>query len=291
MLRDRMVGALVLFLFLAASSLAVQAQSNGPTYTTIDVPGTTSAVAYGINNKGDIVGVASFASHPERGWVLTNGSFKFLGVPNNGFSSYATGINDSNQVVGYYYTGIDYIQHGFLYSGGTFTTIDPPGSAGTACWKINNAGVILGRYFDANYVIHVFTLANGTYTTIDYPGANATDAGGINNKNQVVGSYNNSQIHGFVFANGNYFTTDFPGAYGTVNTAINDNLVIVGAESAAFGERSHGFRRSSQGKYAHIDYPDPSAIETDPYAINNHGVIVGSYLDSNLIPHAMMVTP
>jgi uncharacterized membrane protein len=282
---SRMVRPLAL-VFLAVSSLAVHAQSNVPTYTEIIVPGTTSAVAYGINNKGDIVGSASFASHPERGWVLTNGSFKFFGVPNNGFSSYATGINDSNQVVGYYYTGIDYIQHGFLYSGGAFTVIDPPGSAGTACWKINNAGVILGRYVDANYVVHVFTLANGTYTIIDYPGAAATDAGGINNKNQIVGDYNDSvdgRLHGFVLANGNYFTTDFPGAYGTFNTAINDNLVIVGTESAAFGERAHGFRRSSQGKYAHIDYPDPSVIETDPYAINNHGVIVGSYTDSNLV--------
>jgi hypothetical protein len=39
---------------------------------------------------------------------------------------------------------------------GTFTTVDPPGSASTGAGPINPAGLIAGIYFDANFVEHGF---------------------------------------------------------------------------------------------------------------------------------------
>ena len=55
-----------------------------------------------------------------------------LDDPKAGNGTYAYGINVSGQVVGYY---LDYIGggiHGFLYSGGTYTTLDDPAPGQTA---------------------------------------------------------------------------------------------------------------------------------------------------------------
>jgi probable HAF family extracellular repeat protein len=46
---------------------------------------------------------------------------------NGGAALRALGINDSGQIVGWYQdTSIRATAHGFLYSGGTYTTLDPP---------------------------------------------------------------------------------------------------------------------------------------------------------------------
>jgi len=42
--------------------------------------------------------------------------------------------------------------HGFLYSGGTFTTLDVPGSLLTQAFGINDSGEIVGRFVDGTVV-------------------------------------------------------------------------------------------------------------------------------------------
>jgi hypothetical protein len=54
----------------------------------------------------------------------------------------------------------------------TFTTFDPPGSAGTFSTSINPAGAITGYYATANNIPHAFLRSrDGTFTMIDFPGA------------------------------------------------------------------------------------------------------------------------
>src|SRR5262249_25121844 len=49
--------------------------------------------------------------------------------------------------------------HGFLYSGGTYTTLDDPlGTKGTVAGGINDTGQIVGGYFDSNGTEHGFLL-------------------------------------------------------------------------------------------------------------------------------------
>jgi probable HAF family extracellular repeat protein/VCBS repeat-containing protein len=63
--------------------------------------------------------------------------------------TYAEGINDLGQVVGYYFDNSGL--HGFLYSGGSYTTInDPLATQGTVATGINNKGEIVGDYFDGS---------------------------------------------------------------------------------------------------------------------------------------------
>jgi probable HAF family extracellular repeat protein len=80
------------------------------------------------------------------GFLDSGGSFTTLDDPSAGSGvfifggTYATGINASGQIVGYYndssgashaflYSGGSNVAHGFLDSGGTYTTIDDPSAA------------------------------------------------------------------------------------------------------------------------------------------------------------------
>jgi probable HAF family extracellular repeat protein len=110
----------------------------------------------------------------------------------------AVGINDHDQIVGYYYDSNDHA-NGFLYSNGKYTTLDDPlGVDGTFATGINNKGQIVGYYQDLNGT-HGFVYSGGTYTNVEDPlgGSNAL---GINNNGQIVGYYGGADrlVHGFV---------------------------------------------------------------------------------------------
>ncbi len=87
----------------------------------------------------------------------------------------AYGINATGQIVGYYEDdgtafGLD---HGFLYSGGNYTTLDDPSAnAGTFAQGINDSGQIVGYYTNTASGNHGFLYnpaGGGTYTTLDDP--------------------------------------------------------------------------------------------------------------------------
>jgi len=93
------------------------------------------------------------------------------------------------------------IPHGFLLSGGVYTTIDVPGSTGTIAYGINNSGEIVGEYFVGGGVTpHGFLYSEGIFTPLDVPGAISTYASGINDAGEIVGSYTDANfgLHGFL---------------------------------------------------------------------------------------------
>src|SRR5262249_19300260 len=110
----------------------------------------------------------------------------------------AFGINASGQIVGYY----DNTQrHGFLYSGGTYTTLDVPMTTYTEADGINDLGHVVGTY-QAGGKFLGYIYRNGRSTTLDAPlGTVETVAQGVNNADQVVGFYigSNSVFHGFLW--------------------------------------------------------------------------------------------
>ena len=121
--------------------------------------------------------------------------------------------------------------HGFLYVNGTFSTIDVPGSSFTEANGINNAGHIVGRFFDSKGNSHGFLDVNGTFSTIDVPGASFTGANGINDAGQIIGGFLDSKGNphqGFINVNGTFGTIDVPGAQIIVVNGINDAGHIVG---------------------------------------------------------------
>jgi hypothetical protein len=61
----------------------------------------------------------------------------------------ASGINTAGQIVGFFSLDRGATVHGFVDTGGNFSTIDVPGSVSTDAWGINAAGQIVGVFLDA----------------------------------------------------------------------------------------------------------------------------------------------
>ena len=178
-------GAVLVLGVLAATLFSALAS----TFTTIDIPGATVIQAFGINNRGQIVGrYIPAGGRFLRGYVLDHGTFTTIDVPGVTFTdtTEAIGINDRGQIVGAYTTGGEFVghTHGYVLDHGTFTTIDVPGATGgTVAFGINNRGQIVGIYRTTSG-LYSFLLDHGTFTTIDVPGAGY--ASGINDRGQIV---------------------------------------------------------------------------------------------------------
>jgi probable HAF family extracellular repeat protein len=100
--------------------------------------------ASGINAAGQIVGVFLDGTGLH-GFLNTGGVFT-IDAP-GAVDTDTSGINDAGQIVGFFSdaTGAG---HGFLLTGGVFTSIDVPGALDTKAFGINAAGQIVGPFSD-----------------------------------------------------------------------------------------------------------------------------------------------
>jgi probable HAF family extracellular repeat protein len=173
---------------------------------------------------------------------------------------------------------------GYLYTGGSFTTIDVPGAPNTNAQGINDSGQIVGYFWGFGPAAQGFVFTGGNFTTFNVPGAVYTLPNGINNSGQIVGSFFDASgvAHGFVYTGGSFTTIDVPGATGTVANGINNSGQIVGF----FG--AHGFVYTG-GSFTIIDVP--GATVTTPIGINDSGQIVGYFVDATGGEHGFLATP
>jgi probable HAF family extracellular repeat protein len=220
-------------------------------------------------------------------YLYSNGHYTTLVAPSS-VSTLAEGINDRGQIVGSFNpsTGNAGYDQGFLYSKGTFITInDPLGIYGTHPFGVNDRGQIVGDYMSttggANSQ-HGFLYSNGSFITLTPPGALGSIASGINDRRQVVGSYWTGDCyttctHGFLYSDGVYTTIDYPSAVGmTYLRSINNRDQIVGLANSDQGGYNGGFLYA-YGAFTALSVPIPGAFATDPGGINDRGEIVGSY--------------
>jgi uncharacterized membrane protein len=270
------------------------------TYTLLSFPGTLYTAGSGINlgvttSKTEIVGIAGEEGFLARvsGTKTVTETYKAVNYPHVPGPESANAVNDSGQIVGQY----NNYDSGYELSSGKFKTIAVPfaGALATFPYGINNAGEIVGGWWDSNKDEHSFTLIGDTYTSFDYPGGTVSAAFGINSAGDIVGGYYDASgvPHGFLLSGGTYSSFDFPGAVLTVPYAINDSDNIVGLYctttpciSDTIG--AQGFLLS-QGVFTTIAIPG----EAYTYAagINNNGVVVGTYQDAAGIAVAFMATP
>ena len=199
------------------------------TFIYYNAPGTDNrsgdTFVNGINNHNDVVGSYSpdfTVAADYKGFVYDGENFTTIADPLGANGTFAQGINDAGEVVGYYVDANNQ-KHGFIDNGGVFTTVDDAlGVHGTVLNGINNAGAVVGYYVDANNVTHGF-VANPTVTiTVVTPngldfqadnplkqmGDGAVHAGGSSTTYTVVDSSSN---HEFV-VDGTGFTYNADGA-------------------------------------------------------------------------------
>jgi probable HAF family extracellular repeat protein len=263
-------------------------------FTTIDVPGASSTVAQGINDRGQIVGGYSDEIFGPSHLFVTDGD-QFVTIDIAGSSNTtAFGINNQGKIVGSYVTSE---QHGFLYpaTDPVFTPIDVPFPTGVFATRpndINNRGQIVGEYLDqpASNEQHGFVYNKGHFRSIDVPDAEVTSANGINDNGAIVGFYADRftfEIHGFIKKRGAFSTIDVPfsGASNTSANGINNKGQIVGIYQDGSGV--HGYLCDDE-IFTSIDVP--GAFVTLALGINQHGSIVGWYSDALGI-HGFVATP
>jgi probable HAF family extracellular repeat protein len=240
----------------------------GGTFTqTINLSPFASTTADGINDAGVIVGSSYLGGNSYSSFIDAGGVITSLNVPGASFSTRAAGINNANDVVGFY----DNL-HGFLDHGGVFTTIDDPlATNGTFASKINNAGQIVGWYDDSSNKPHGFLDTNGVFTTIDNPlGVNGTTVNGINDAGQIVGSYTDAShvIHAFVATLNN-----------PVGASTNDVLVANPQGSTLFGGAGNDtfvFNTAPQVQSSIADFIHGSDVLQISAAGFGHGLTTGA---------------
>ena len=157
--------------------------------------------AFGINDGGNIVGMAGDGFGSEVGFLRAQGRYAKLEVPGvNG--EQAIGINKAGLVT-LAWASNDYFGVS-LYDGTTYQDISVPNGTNSYHGGINNNGdVVLG--FDAGFgqPIHGALLHAGKYYQFDDPDSKyLTLPLGLNDKHKIVGVWNDGQqeitVHGFI---------------------------------------------------------------------------------------------
>jgi probable HAF family extracellular repeat protein len=177
-------------------------------FATVDFPETPFNQLLGQNDKGQASGYYSLSqnnSTPDFPYVYDEqggGVFQVINIPAAVGGAQATGINNAQQISGFYIDENN-VNHGFLLSFGQLTTLDAPGSIFTQALGLNNKGQVVGQYMDADNNTHGFVwTANNGFVSVDDPnGVGTTVVNGINDAGILVGFYGTAPINtGFVAA-------------------------------------------------------------------------------------------
>lgn len=232
-------------------------------------------MAYGVNRLGVVVGAYQKPDGTWHGFMLSGGDFSSFDFP-GAQDTVALGINDSDQIVGWYDTGQGFLTFGFFTDGEVFTSIQYSDKLITEAHAINNAGEIVGQAGDTQNQL-AFELSDGDFTTVRPPDGKTNYYGwatGINNLEEVVGHvvlYGDNK-EGFRYKRpGRYQYILYPGAASTEVDGLNNLRILVGYY-AYNNSAWYGFA-TINGRFLSLTYP--GATYTVCYGINARGQIVG----------------
>lgn len=207
-----------------------------------------------------------------------------------GGHTYATGINDSGTVVGWFSPAYSTAGSGFTYNGNSFSLFNAPDSSGahggTFARDISAGGLISGSYHSMASGKDIgFIYGAGTYTPIDASSLNSnrtttTSTYGVNDSGQVIGVFADYAIgsgNSFLYDNGQFSLIVAPGAVSTSVSGINNSGLIVGSFTDSASLR-HGYIFNGN-TFSIFDAPGSS--DTFFLGISNNGQILGRYNDAS----------
>jgi probable HAF family extracellular repeat protein len=206
----------------------------------VSAHGFTAISFYGIISKDIVVGwCQDTKTGLDDAFSYFKGKFTTISPP-GAMSTQANGINDKGQIVGTYIDSAD-VQHGFLLSGTTYTTLDVTGGdTNSAAMAINIKGLITLTAFNGSSY-DSFLFDGESYTMINVPGEADSFVAGIDSFGDRIYSVVDSSdiIHGAFFLNvkgGTYTVFNDPkGQTDTQAFGLNDTLRIVGTYAPSGG--------------------------------------------------------
>jgi len=230
--------------------------------------------------------------------VAAGRPFTTIAVP-GADQTFAVGINDSSEVVGYYAQGTNPVFggpniYGFTDIGGVFATVQDPSAVagGTAVMGISNNGALVGDYTDSLGNTYGFLESGGVYTTLSDPQANpayGTAPLGVNSQGEVVGYYLDASggAHGFTWSDGAFTNFDAPGSIpgSTVGSGLTDSGAIFGDYYDTSGNPL-GFADNG-GVFTTLNdpqHPDDSQFN----GVNDAGAVAGFWEDDAGYNHAFV---
>ena len=257
-------------------------------YRPLEVPGAaTQTLAFGIDNRGRIVGGYDDAEGRSHGFVRErSGRYRTIDVP-GAYATVATRINDRGQIAGDYFETKEKfdqgLKRGFLLDRGRFRRIDVPGADSTEAVGLDNRGRVVGETGTLEPLdVYGYLWDDGRIKRIDVPGAAFTGAEEINERGQIAGTYGEdpAQIatRGYLLDRGRFKTFAAPGGPLTQVFGLNNRGQIVGYTAAdELLNDAHGFllAQGVGGPFTPIDFP--GAPMTIALGINDRGAIVGAY--------------
>ncbi len=248
--------------------------------------------------------VSSPNNNPNRGYLLSNdgsGSYTSQNFP-GAAQTQVTGLNNVGITVGFWANqkGANF---GFYSTGPHhFKTADYPVSkpaspAFDQLLGVNDSDTAVGVYNDSAGNAHGYTynLATHRFGKVNIAGATSVTAAAINNGDDIAGfdTTKSGAVVGFVqLRGGKVITLSFPGASQTQAFGINDGDVVVGDYTVGTGSSAtmHGFTWAPGFGYGAVD--DPAGLgATTLNGINDHGRIVGFYVDSKGHTDGLLATP
>jgi hypothetical protein len=293
--------------------------SVGPTFTTVDPPGssTQGAILFcslnggthpqDINASGTIIGSFLDANQTSHGFIRSpDGTFTVVDAPNVGtgctIGTWLAAVNISGTAAGWASEGFSTL--GMPATNEAFTRApngrlnfiesSNPGPSGVTATSINASGTVLGYFFDPGlFTVGFIAPANGgLLQPIDIPASKVPGQGifpsRIDASGNIVGSYTDTSgiPHGFLLgAGGTFDTLDAPGG-NTTATDINSNGAIVGY---VLGVTNQSFVRTADGTYTIFNPPGVGPGGSQAVGINSNGTIAGNFTDAASIPHGFLL--
>lgn len=307
---------------------SVYAQPMSYTITDLGTLGGSNAIAFGINNVGQITGRSTLPSGLWRAFLYQSGNMTDLGVGDGssglalnqhghivghnsvnqaylwqngnltqlgtlgGSTSFANGINDNGHIVGYSLTVGNTDTHGFIYQNGSMHDIGTLGGTGSTTRGINNYGqVVGGSYITGDSALRAFRYENGAISELGTLGGTSSIAMAINNHGDIAGHSHitgDQNVHPFIYRNG--VMSDLGALGNTWHNVndINDNGIVVGRYSDP--DRAFVYDGNAIYDLNTLVLNLNGMVLREAFAINDLGQIVG-HGRINSQDRAFMLTP
>lgn len=226
-------------------------------------PGGYESTAYGMNNRGTVVGESGghIAWYQDGAWTQLD----LFGVAND--------VNDGGTIVGGYTNNVG--THGYLLKDGVFIDMGTLGGSYSVAFAVNKKDVAVGYSYNGGSSLRAFVFENGAMRDLGTLGGSSSYAFDINNRGDIVGASDDGAFHTVATIYDGSMRRLLPMATNfSVARSINDHGDVVGTSDG------HAFLLESNGTLTYLDQL-PEAVSggwmyMQPLAISNRGWIVGT---------------